>query len=193
MPKYLTTLGLIIGCGILLLTKSSFLISGNGFFDFLVGDFYRPVIIGFTIVALIFHTGPKWNPKPFFLNLGIGLLAILIFSLFMNKETFSKIDWKINKQKRERIVELVKNGKIKNEKIPDSLTLSLNCSPNEFRIQKKTDSTVTILFYTDFGLLDHYSGFVYSNNPLDLTRLNRNVLDGGNDYKINENWFEIND
>lgn len=193
MPKYLTTLVLILACGILLFIKSSFLISGNGFFDFLIGNFYIYLIIGLTIVAIIFHTGPKWNPKPFFLNLIVGIVSITIYSFILNKKTFSKIDWKINKEKRVKIVELVKNGQLKNRKIPDSLQLSLNCSPNEFRIEKKTDSTVTILFYTDFGLLDHYSGFIYTNDQFDLKRLNGKVSDDENDYKISENWFEIND
>jgi hypothetical protein len=69
----------------------------------------------------------------------------------------------------------------------------LNCSSDEFHIQTKTDSSLTVLFYTDYGLMDHYSAFIYSNDSSDLIQLNEQVRYGGKDYKISENWFEVNE
>lgn len=193
MNKYLTSFILILIFIFFLIIKFSFIITGNGFFEFLISLIFKPLVILLTFIVLIFNFKPKWNRKLFFLNIGIGISAIIVYSHIVTKEKIYKLDWYVNKEKREKIVELTKNGKLENQKIPDSLKLSLNCSPNEFRIQKKTDSTITILFYTDFGLNDHYSGFVYSNDPLDLKQLNENVLNGGNDNKITENWFELNE
>lgn len=168
------------------------ILSGLGFFDFLLTLAFIPIVVLVTVVALIFNIKPKWQPKLFFLNLGIGAFAIMLYLLFIKKEKIHKLDWDINKEKRETIVELIKEGKIRDEKIPDSLELRLNCSSDEFKIQTKTDSTLTVLFYTDYGLMDHYSAFIYTNDSNDLIQLNEQVQNGGNDYKINENWFQVN-
>jgi len=52
---------------------------------------------------------------------------------------------------------------------------------------------LTIKFYVDRGLLDHYSTFIYSNDSLIIPELDRNVENGGNDFKLEENWHMIND
>ena len=50
----------------------------------------------------------------------------------------------------------------------------------------------TIKFYTDQGLMDHYSAFIYTNDPEMLSHLNSEVANGGNDYLMEENWYFIN-
>jgi hypothetical protein len=177
----------------MLYVKTMLILSGLGFFDFLLTLAFIPIVVLVTVVALIINIKPKWQPKLFFLNLGIGAFTFVVYWFFIDREKIHKLDWDINKEKRETIIELIKEGKIKDEKIPDSLELRLNCSSDEFHIQTKTDSSLTVLFYTDYGLLDHYSAFIYSNDSNDLIQLNEQVRNGGNDYKINENWFEVND
>ena len=58
---------------------------------------------------------------------------------------------------------------------------------------KKTDSFLTVKFYIDRGLLDHYSAFIYSNDPYQTGQLDANVENEGNDYKLEDKWYIIND
>ena len=52
---------------------------------------------------------------------------------------------------------------------------------------------LTITFYVDRGLLDHYSAFIFTNDSTDIKEFDRNVENGGNDFKIEPNWYMIND
>jgi len=52
---------------------------------------------------------------------------------------------------------------------------------------------ITITFYVDRGLLDHYSAFIYTNDSTKIKEFNENVQNGGNDFKIEPGWYIIND
>jgi hypothetical protein len=54
-------------------------------------------------------------------------------------------------------------------------------------------NNITITFYVDRGLLDHYSAFIFTNDSSSIDEFDRNVLNGGNDFKIESNWYMIND
>jgi hypothetical protein len=52
---------------------------------------------------------------------------------------------------------------------------------------------ITITFYVDRGLLDHYSAFVYTNDSTDIFSYDSKSENGGNDFKIEPNWYMIKD
>ncbi len=67
-----------------------------------------------------------------------------------------------------------------------------------FSIARNVNDTIgfrniTITFYTDRGLLDHYSAIVFTIDSLVLKEMEDNVKNGGNDFKIEENWYAISD
>jgi hypothetical protein len=43
---------------------------------------------------------------------------------------------------------------------------------------------ITVTFYTDRGLLDHYSAFVFTNNSAAIRELDEKVERGGNDFTL---------
>jgi hypothetical protein len=95
-------------------------------------------------------------------------------------------------------VALAKANNLKNVKgdiysIPDSLSLFPFFKSNEVTIQTLKDTFVTITFYTDRGLNDHYSGFIYTNDTIDIKTFDDNVKNGGNDFKLQPNWYLIHD
>ena len=52
---------------------------------------------------------------------------------------------------------------------------------------------ISIRYYVDRGLLDHFSAFIYTKDPKEINELDAKVQQGANDYKIEENWYMIND
>ena len=56
----------------------------------------------------------------------------------------------------------------------------------------KPDS-LTIVFYTDRGLLDHYSGFIFTNNSSIIESYESKIKHQAGDYKLEENWYYISD
>ena len=96
-----------------------------------------------------------------------------------------------------KIVQLAKANKLEKGYggtylIPDSLSLAPYFKSNEVAIQRLKDTFVTMIFYTDTGLLDHYSGFVYTNDTSDIQMFDKEVENGGNDFKLQKNWYLIN-
>ena len=80
------------------------------------------------------------------------------------------LDFKMHKTDREKVVSMVESGKLK-ENVPDS--------PSFIQLPKRYDhlskgggeviavqkgERLTILFFTYRGILDNFSGFVYSPN-----------------------------
>ncbi|MBN8790119.1 MAG: hypothetical protein J0I84_23800, partial [Terrimonas sp.] len=95
----------------------------------------------------------------------------------MTPDNLDQMDWNRNYYKRQEIVRLAKEKKLANVygsiyKIPHSLHLFPYFKSREINIQYNADETLTITFFTDRGLLDHYSGFIYSNNKEMVESLN---------------------
>ncbi|MCC3158239.1 hypothetical protein LJ737_13405 [Hymenobacter sp. 15J16-1T3B] len=52
---------------------------------------------------------------------------------------------------------------------------------------------ILVKYYLDRGVMDHYSAFVYTNDSSEVRNLNKKVEAGANDYKLESNWYIIND
>ncbi len=52
---------------------------------------------------------------------------------------------------------------------------------------------ISIRYYVDRGLLDHFSAFIYTKDSSEIKELEIKVQQGGNDYRIEDNWYMVND
>jgi hypothetical protein len=52
---------------------------------------------------------------------------------------------------------------------------------------------LTIKFYVDRGLLDHYSAFIFTNDSTRIKEFDQKVKEGAGDHNIEFNWYMIND
>jgi hypothetical protein len=50
-----------------------------------------------------------------------------------------------------------------------------------------------VTFYMDRGLSDHYSAIVFTNDSTVIAEMDENVKNEGNDFKIKQNWYAVND
>lgn len=57
----------------------------------------------------------------------------------------------------------------------------------------KTNEHLTIKFYLDRGIVDHYSAFIYTNDSVLIKTLNNKTQKQENDFKIENHWDIIND
>ena len=55
------------------------------------------------------------------------------------------------------------------------------------------NKNLTVKFYTDRGLMDHYSAFIYSNDKNEIEQLNNQVESDkkDTDVKLEKNWYYI--
>jgi hypothetical protein len=122
----------------------------------------------------------------------IQLVTILMLFFFPFTQVSVNINFKMNKQEREKIVSMVEDG---------SLTSNVSDNPNLIKLPKEFEHLSrdggeiriegnAILFYTVRGLLDEFSGIVYS--PTDQNP----VQDAfGGDFieiiKLDTNWYFV--
>lgn len=121
---------------------------------------------------------------------------VLIYKV-LTREQLEKWDWQYNRTTRQEIVDYIKEIGVTNQ-LPHSFSIpkSYNLFPfssNQKVYVSKSGNYYKVLFHTDVGLMDHYSGFVYTNIPEELERLNDKVAEGGNDFKLEDNWYLIHD
>ena len=153
------------------------------------------IVFGFFVVitlrAVIYLFKNKdWKP------ITVQVITILILFFFPFTEIVLDIDFKMNKSEREKVTEMVENGTLKsNVSYNSSLILLperyqyLSKGGGEIEVEK-TDKGYYILFFTYRGILDNFSGFVYSSND---QKPSKRTFDG--DFKqiekLKENWYWV--
>ena len=162
--------------------------------EFLIGPIWL-IVFGFFIVITVrdviyLFKNKDWKP------VSIQVLTTLLLFFFPFTEIVLDIDFKINKSEREKVTELVENGTLKPNVSYNSTLIHLpkkyeHLSKGGGEIEvEKTDKGYYILFFTYRGILDNFSGFVYSPND---QKPSKRTFDG--DFKqiekLKENWYWV--
>jgi hypothetical protein len=54
-------------------------------------------------------------------------------------------------------------------------------------------TSISIRYYIDRGLLEHFSGFIFTKDLTEIQILDSQVRRNENDFKLEPNWYIIND
>jgi hypothetical protein len=126
----------------------------------------------------------------------IGLIVsfiIGIFTCFGSGMEF--LDFNLRMSEREQIIDEVKNGPIKSGGFIDYSFCPVS-NGGDISFAKNRNGTVFVEFYIDRGLLDHYSAFVYTNDPQEIEKLEKGECDEDivdRVEKMENNWYRIED
>jgi len=200
MPKVAKDIKIItVICIFIILLRAILHYSELGFFEFIL-FFLIPKwwLLFIPTVILFIKFFDKKLTYTIFVDFIVTAASIYIIYYVLTPDNLDNFDWKSNYKKRQKIVELAKEKKLEHVrgrtfKFPKSLTLFPFIKSNTVAIDHQIDTSLTITFYTDTGINDHYSGFVYSNDSTQIKILNDKVKLGGNDLKKEENWYFIHD
>ncbi|TCS96684.1 hypothetical protein [Hazenella coriacea] len=144
-----------------------------------------------TVIALIvLFKSKNWKP------IAVQAITISLWLFFPFNQIILDLDFKMNKSEREKVIKMVENQTIK----PNvSYNPSLIRLPKEYQhlskgggeiVLEKNGNDYYIFFYTFRGLIDNFSGFVYSPNDKEP-----NPDDFGVDFievdKLDKNWYFI--
>ncbi|WP_238579198.1 hypothetical protein [Neobacillus niacini] len=151
------------------------------------------VVFGFFIVITVktilnLFKNKDWKPFT------IQLLTTILWLFFPFTQVMLNLDFKMNKSEREEVVEMVEQGTLKPNVSYDSLLIHL---PKKYDQLSKGGGEIVIekngnliLFFTYRGILDNFSGFVYSPND---KKPSQSDFDG--DFKqiekLDENWYFV--
>lgn len=151
------------------------------------------LVFGFFItitVMSIIHLLKKKEWKP----LTVQLLTILLWLFIPFTQIMLDLDFKMNKAEREEVVEMVEKGTLKpNVSHNSSLILLpekykwLSTGGGEIVIEKNGNF---VLFFTYRGMLDNFSGFVYSPNDKKPSKHDFDA-DFQQIEKLDKNWYFV--
>jgi hypothetical protein len=161
----------------------------TGLLSFFVISFY--VIIGVGLTYFLFPLNDE-NRKTKTIFQKYGVYATIIIgtvSLFWGQQTVEKIDWKLRRGERERIVARIKveDPKTTYYKLEEFNFPPISNGGNEILIDKRKNGKFIIEFYIDRGFIDHYSAFVYTNDSAYENELKSSVYA----RQLDKNWYKI--
>ena len=153
----------------------------------LVFGFFIIVSIG-TIITLI--KNKDWKP------IVIQVITILLLFFVPFNQIILDINFKMNKSEREQVAKMVENGELTPNVSHNSSLIHLpkkyehiSSGGGEIMVEKSIDG-YNILFFTYRGIMDNFSGFVYT--PKDQ-KLSKKVFNG--DFKeidkMDKKWYFV--
>ncbi len=154
--------------------------------------YFLYIIIGVLTVFFVLFMTKKYKSFTFYKLLNFVTLILGVFVFFQGSALMNKIDFKINREKRENLVKSIiqkedlsfKNDTAWTQTIDKSLNII--SSSNRLLVTKK-NTNYKFQFYIDDGFLDHFSAFLYTNNP----EIYSDEMIIGKKEKIENNWFYI--
>jgi energy-coupling factor transporter transmembrane protein EcfT len=156
---------------------------------FLIGPVWLAVF-GFFIWVTVYAIkdlikNKNWKPIP------IQMITVLLVFFFPFTDVILDINFKIKKDEREEIIKMVETETLKSSagltKLPDKYK---NISDGGEIVIERNDNDNLILFFTYRGMLDNFSGYVYSPNDQKPVQ---NDFDGEIKQieKIENNWYFV--
>ncbi|MGL4819988.1 MAG: hypothetical protein ACRC5C_08415 [Bacilli bacterium] len=165
----------------------------------LVTLFVEPIlaltVFGSFIVLLVYTLWIAFK-KRYWQPLVIQVIAIVVLFLTPYTDLILKLDFSMNREARERVVAEITSGE-RNPNVAYNASL-IKLADDDTHLSKgggevivsETDPKGTILFFTFRGVLDNYSGFVYTANGLPPS-----VAEFGDEIKdikeLNKNWYFV--
>lgn len=144
-----------------------------------------------TVRAIIsLFKNKNWKP------IVIQVITILLLIFVPFNQIILDIDFKMNKSERERVVKMVKNGELKPNVSHNSSLIHLpkkyehlSSGGGEIVVEKSGDS-YNILFFTYRGIMDNFSGFVYT--PRDKEPSKKEFDSNFKEVdKMDKNWYFV--
>lgn len=174
-----------------------------GLFAFFVILPYWGIGIGLTLFLLVVTKIKKSKETTKFHKIGLYTTIVIgILDVFFGERLIETIDWKLRQNSRNEIVELVKNKEIEPSVFNSFSVYKLerwNFPPisnggNEISIYRTNNNEVTVEFYINRGFLEHYSAFVYTDDPkkkLELEERTKYKKGFHINKKLCNNWYRV--
>jgi len=154
-------------------------------------------LVGFCLTALMFYLILKRNFKNNGYNITVLCVSFLVGVLTLRPDIIEYLDWKYRQDEREAIIDEIKESKLKPDNyglahVVQNTFLPISNGGNYILIRKKMNGLVSVEFYTDRTLIEHYSALLYTNDPDEIAIMDRSS-EHNNRFarKYGENWYMV--
>lgn len=158
------------------------------------------LFVGFFLSALLLYRIAVKREKTTKFHIAALIFGIIIGTVSIFSEDYlEKIDWYLRKAQREEIISRIKNGSIKYDTnksvhhLEEFKYALISNGGNDIAISSNEKNQLEVEFFINRGLLDHYSAFVYANDPNEIKRIENDIESTANEnnYKIEKNWYRL--
>ncbi len=123
--------------------------------------------------------------------IGLIVTILIAFPTRFRRDTIEYLDWKLQFNRRSRIVEQVKAGNLKSGedgrcKLNDNSFLPLSTAGNKILVIHDKAGILEVEFYVESGSLDHYSALVYTDRKLDISEKDNNTV-----TTLDAHWYAV--
>lgn len=145
-----------------------------------------------SFIGAIIKLFKKKDWKPF----GVQVITLLLLFIIPFNQIVLDIDFKLNKSERDEVISKIQDRTFKPNVSHNSSLIHL---PDEYVhlskgggdiVIEKQGENYSVLFFTFRGVLDGFSGFVYSTNDTE-PQLHSLGEEFKEIIKIDENWFFV--
>jgi hypothetical protein len=171
----------------------------EGLFGFIIVIPY--MLIGLTLSVFLLISLRHKHTNTIYHFSGLIVSTIIGFASLNSEALIETLDWKLRLSERNKIVELVKQGKLTPNvshnniicKLPGYPFPPISVGGNEIAIYKDGLGTVTIEFYINRGFLDNYSAFVFTNERKNISIMDSTISARHSPKfkKLKENWYRV--
>ena len=166
----------------------------SGMLAFFILIPYLAIGVGLSIYLLVPFCKKNDLVKTKFHQFGLIIAITLgLISLFFGPTIVEKLDWEMRRKTRETIITSIRN-EIQNRRTFNSYNVEkwnfppISNGSKEIDISKGEKGELTIRFYIDRGFIDHFSAFVYTNDPNELKRF---YSSGTSVKQLDYNWYRV--
>ncbi|MEO7211625.1 hypothetical protein [Mucilaginibacter sp.] len=164
----------------------------NGFGGFLT--LYPYMLVGFLLsVYLVVKLNHKESNTPF---IKVGCIAGIVLGIvtLFSEDAIEYLDWTLRRGTRNEIVEQIKNGNLEGGRLHGRYFPPISNPDNNILVEKSNGKTVSVEFLINSGFLDHYSAFLYTNNPDKMKDIEERISSGKRKgfAKLDTNWYRVN-
>jgi len=173
----------------------------EGFYGVVFMVPYMIVGLSLSIWALVKVIRERTTRKRFHIY-GLAAGAIIGIGQAPQNALIEYFDWSAMKSERERVVanirsnykDTVTNNNRGYYPIPNNKISLIPLSRGGIaKIIKRNGDTISVEFYIDRGFIDHYSAFLYTNDPDEKAAMDRSIKEGKYGFykKLDKNWYSI--
>ncbi|MBD1364760.1 hypothetical protein IDJ77_13145 [Mucilaginibacter sp. ZT4R22] len=164
----------------------------NGFGGFLT--LYPYMLAGFLLSVYLFVKLNHKESNTLFIKIGCITGIILGIATLLSEDVIEYLDWTLRRGTRDQIVKQVKDEKRSGGHLNDGYFPPISNGGNNIVVEKLIDKTVSVTFFINPGLLDHYSAFLYTNDPEKMKSVQERITSGKHKgfAKLDTNWYRVN-
>jgi len=156
----------------------------NGVLALFLLMLYLPMVAGLTIFLVVAVLRKPKTERATEHIMGL-ILTIFIgtWTMIFGESTIEKYEWLLRKDTRKDIVRRIKAGEIAADitrygvyHLPIWYQPPISSSGNDISIEKTEQQTLTVEFFINRGFLDHYSAFLYTDDPGTIQTFDKEII-----------------